>query len=294
MKVLILGVSGMLGSAMYKFFHDRGTFETWGTLRDERALSHFSPRMREKLIMGVDILNQDDLIQVFEKIRPDYVINCIGVIKQLSKANDPLAVLPINSLFPHRLAKICALLNTKLIHISTDCVFSGTKEDKYTEADFSDAKDLYGKSKFIGEINHLPDVITLRTSIIGHELSSNYSLVDWFLSQKNKVQGYMNAIYSGLPTIELARVIHDFVIPNPELGGLYHVASEAINKFELLKLIAEVYNKTITIEPEWTIKINRSLCAKRFELQTGYIAPAWPTLIEQMYQSAKLVGAVHV
>ena len=213
------------------------------------------------------------------------------MIKQLAKANDPLEVLPINSLFPHRLAKICALTKSRLIHISTDCVFSGRGEGSYVESDLSDAEDLYGKSKFIGELIDLPHVVTLRTSIIGHELNSNYALVDWFLSQNDRVKGYVNAIYSGLPTIELSRVIKDFVIPNQKLSGLYHVASKPISKFNLLKLISDVYNKQIILEPDNSVIVNRALCSKKFDKETGYIAPDWTTLIDTMHQTKNIIGA---
>jgi dTDP-4-dehydrorhamnose reductase len=291
-KILVLGATGMLGHTVYKFFHENKVFETWGTLRNRSSLQYFPNEMHKQLISNIDVLSNDELTNVFVTVRPDLVINCIGLIKQLSTANDPLAVLPINSMFPHQLAKLCALANARLIHISTDCVFSGQKKGEYVESDLSDAEDLYGKSKFIGEVNDLSHVVTLRTSIIGHELNSDYALVDWFLSQQGKVNGYVNAIYSGLPTIELAQVIQDFVIPNKELTGLYHVATKSINKFNLLQLIAEVYNKQIVIEPNESVNINRSLCAKRFETRTGYIAPEWPILIEKMYQSKKLHGVV--
>lgn len=290
MKILVLGVAGMLGHAVYKSFFENELFDVWGTLRSEGSLFHFSESMRQQLIPNVNILNQDDLISVFAKVQPTIVINCIGLIKQLARANDPLEVLPINSLFPHRLAKICALSKSRLIHISTDCVFSGRKGG-YVESDLSDAEDLYGKSKFIGEIIDVPHAVTLRTSIIGHELNSNYALVDWFLSQNNRVKGYVNAIYSGLPTIELSRVIQEFVIPNQKLSGLYHVASKPISKFNLLNLIADVYKKQIIIEPEDKVMINRSLCSEKFDKESGYNAPEWSTLIDKMYQSKNIIGA---
>jgi dTDP-4-dehydrorhamnose reductase len=292
MRVLILGVTGMLGNAVYNSFRQSKLFEVWGTLRQSNGLAYFPSNHHPKLISNVDVLNQDDLIRVFETVKPQIIINCIGVIKQLSTANDPLVILPVNSLFPHRLAKLCALFQARLIHISTDCVFSGNGTGDYVESDLSDAEDLYGKSKFIGEVIDSSHVITLRTSIIGHELNSHYALVDWFLSQKGQVKGYTHAIYSGLPTIELSEVIQNHVIPNQNLNGLYHVATSPISKFNLLKLIADVYNKEIIIEPDNTVAINRSLCASRFEEQTGYTPPDWPILIEKMYQSKKKSGAI--
>lgn len=289
MKILVLGSTGMLGSAVFRAFQSNKDLDVWGTLRNTSGLTYFPAQDHIKLISDIDVLDQDILLNLFEKIKPDVVINCVGLIKQLSSAKDPLVILPINSILPHRLAKLCSISGSRLVHISTDCVFSGIK-GLYTESDISDAVDLYGKSKFIGELSELPHVITLRTSIIGHELNSNYSLIDWFLSQSGAVKGYINAIYSGLPTVELARVIMDFVIPRPDLTGLYHVASKPINKYELLKLVAEVYGKEITITPDDKLFIDRSLNGNRFRDDSGYIAPEWPQLVEMMHKSRSLSG----
>lgn len=289
MRILVLGATGMLGNTLFRYFQENDLFDTWGTLRNTSSLRYFHEGMRPKLISNVDVLIHDELINVIEKVRPDCVINCIGLIKQLESAKDPLSVLPINSLLPHRLAQLCGLSNTRLIHISTDCVFSG-KKGSYVETDVSDAEDLYGKSKYIGEVSDLPHALTLRTSIIGHELNSHHALVDWFLSQNQDVKGYINAIYTGLPTIELARVIHEYVIPNNALSGLYHVAAKPIDKFRLLQLIADIYNKQILIEPDEQVMIDRSLDGTRFEKETGYLAPEWPTLVEKMYQSKQFIG----
>jgi len=279
----------MLGNVLFRYFQENNLFDTWGTLRREHSLINFPISARHKLIPNIDVLNHDELINVFDKVQPDYVINCTGLVKQLASAQNPLSVLPINSLFPHKLAKICSISQARLIHISTDCVFSG-KTGSYVESDLSDAEDLYGKSKYIGEVNDLPHVVTLRTSIIGHELNSKYALVDWFLSNNQTVKGYVKTIYSGLPTIELAKIISDYVIPNNKIFGLYHVATKPINKFDLLKLIAEIYNKQITIEADEKIVLDRSLNAKRFEVLTGYLAPEWSILIEKMYQSKRFIG----
>ena len=220
---------------------------------------------------------------VFTRVQPEVVINCVGLIKQLSDAKNPLTALPINAMLPHRLARLCELGGVRLIHVSTDCVFSGRK-GLYLESDLSDAEDLYGKSKYIGELHELPHAITLRTSIIGHELNSNYALVDWFLSQHGGVKGFTKAIFSGLPTVELARVMKDFVIPHPKLNGLYHVAAEPIDKFRLLSLVAAQYGKLIEIRPDDALVIDRSLDGARFREATGYVAPDWPELVRRMHQ----------
>lgn len=282
MKVLVLGVTGMLGQAVFRIFNSDTEHEVWGTLRNASALRHFPEPCHSHLITGVDVLDQDALALTLAKIRPDVVINCVGLIKQLADANDPLTALPINAMLPHRLARLCALVGARLIHVSTDCVFSGRKGG-YLESDISDAEDLYGKSKYIGELHDEPHAITLRTSIIGHELSSNYALIDWFLSQQGSVKGFSKAIFSGLPTVELARLMKDYVLPHPQLCGLYHVAAAPINKLDLLKMVANEYDHRIEIRPDEALVIDRSLNAQRFHEATGYVAAPWPELIQAMH-----------
>lgn len=289
MKILVLGVTGMLGSAVFHTFSQSDT-QVFGTLRDKKYVRYFPEHAHSHLITNVDVLDMDSLFKVFELVRPDVVINCVGLIKQLATAKDPLVVLPINAMLPHRLAKLCALSHARLVHISTDCVFSGQK-GLYLEHDVSDAEDLYGKSKYIGEVTELPHAITLRTSIIGHELNSNHALLEWFLSQENEVNGFTKAVFSGLPTFELARIIRDYVIPHPELSGLYHVAASPINKYDLLALIAEIYGKKIRIIANEQLVIDRSLNGERFKKATSYNAPSWPELIEFMHETSKFYGA---
>lgn len=281
-RILVLGITGMLGNAVFRVFSDDVGHETWGTLRSGKALQHFPEQSQARLLAGVDVLDQDALAAVLIRVRPDVVINCVGLIKHLADANDPLAALPINAMLPHRLARLCALGGSRLIHVSTDCVFSG-RQGAYRESDVSDAEDLYGKSKYIGELHDLPHAITLRTSIIGHELDSSHALVEWFLSQQGSVKGFSRAIFSGLPTAELARVMKDFVLPHPQLSGLYHVAAQPIAKRDLLALVAAQYGKHIEIRPDDSLVIDRSLDGSRFSEATGYVAPAWPELVRRMH-----------
>lgn len=284
MRVLILGATGMLGSAMYKVFASDPRHETWGTLRAPAGRRFFAEQDRVRLIDNVDVTDHDAMVAVMSRVRPEVVINAVGVVKQLAAANDPLIVLPINAMLPHRLARLCGLLGARMVHISSDCVYSG-RGGNYLESDPSDAEDLYGKSKYIGEVHDQRHVITLRTSGIGHELSSANGLLEWFLSQYGRVRGYSRAIYSGLPWVELARVVNDFVLPRPELYGLYHVSAKPISKLDLLKLIAGVYGKEIGIEPDDKVRVDRSLDSMRFTSATGYVAPEWPELVARMHQS---------
>jgi dTDP-4-dehydrorhamnose reductase len=282
MKVLVLGVTGMLGNAMYRVLSEDSGLVVYGTARSESARQYFSNEQSNRLIIGVDVENNDFLVRSFATVRPDVVINCVGLVKQLADANDPLQAVPINTLLPHRLAALCQATGARLVHISTDCVFSGSKGN-YLESDFPDAYDLYGRSKLLGEVDY-PHAITLRTSIIGHELTGQRSLVGWFLAQQKSVKGFTKAVFSGLSTVELARVIRDVVLPRPELRGLYHVAAKPINKFDLLNLVATAYGKAIEIIPDESLVIDRSLNADRFKESTGYMAPDWPSLVQRMYE----------
>lgn len=281
MKVLVLGASGMIGSALIRVLSERRDYEVWGTVRAERVKQFFSASIAHNLVEDVDLENYDVLLRLLKQLRPDVIVNCAGLTKHKPEADDPLITIPINTLMPHRLVKLCNLIGARLIHISTDCVFSGEKGE-YVESDFADARDIYGKSKALGEINY-PNTITLRTSTIGHELNSAYGLLEWFLSQDKSCKGYSRAIFSGVPTIVLAQIIRDVVIPYKELSGIYHVSAKSINKHELLKLIAKVYGKSIQITDDDSLAIDRSLNADKFYAATGYVAPEWPELIRIMY-----------
>jgi len=280
-NVLVLGASGMLGNAVFRLFAQSPGFLTTGSLRSTTQLGYLAKNLHDNVICGVDVENVDILKSLFSKTKPDVVINCVGLVKQIAEAYDPLLAIPINALLPHRLARLCEVAGARLVHISTDCVFSGNK-GMYTEADVSDANDLYGLSKYLGEVN-FPHAITLRTSIIGHELSGFHSLVGWFLAQQGGVKGFRRAIFSGLPTVELALIIRDYVVPRPELHGLYHVSSKAINKFELLRLVAKIYGKSIDIQPDDELVIDRSLDSTLFCKATGYHQKEWTELIQSMH-----------
>lgn len=280
MKVLVLGLTGMLGNAMFRVLSKSPDLEVFGTARGEQSRNYFPADLAARIIVGVDVENHDSLVMAFATVRPDVVVNCIGLVKQLADANNPLHAVPVNTLLPHRLAALCDATHARLVHISTDCVFSGA-HGNYVEADFPDADDLYGRSKLLGEVDY-PHAITLRTSIIGHELSGNRSLINWFLAQQGSVRGFTRAIFSGLPTVELATVVRDVILPRRELRGLYHVSTEPINKFDLLQLVARTYEKHIDIIPSESLVIDRSLNSDRFREATGYVPPGWPALVQRM------------
>ena len=273
----------MLGNSLLRYLSGSPEYDVYATARSLAGLQKYFPgdllaRFRPD---NVDANNFDSIIRTIASIQPDIVINCIGIIKQLDIANDPLTAITFNSMLPHRLSLISHTAGARLIHISTDCVFNGEK-GMYTEKDQSTAEDLYGRTKFLGELND-PHCVTLRTSIIGHELRGGYGLVEWFLAQTEKVRGFRKAIYSGFPTIELAKIVCDYVLPNPELKGVYHVSSEAISKHDLLILVAERYGKDIDIEPYDDFVQDRSLDSTIFRETTGYQPPLWDELVERMH-----------
>jgi dTDP-4-dehydrorhamnose reductase len=281
-RVLVLGASGMLGNAVFRFFSCSRGHAATGTVRSSNALKLLPEELRGQIVSGVEIYDLDGLTKLFERVKPDVVINCVGLVKQLPGADDPLTAIPMNALLPHRLLAMCKVAGARLIHISTDCVFDGAR-GMYRESDFADAADLYGRSKYLGEL-HDPQAVTLRTSIIGPELATAHGLVGWFLAQRGPVKGFTRAIFSGLPTVELARVIRDFVIPAADLSGLYHVSSAPISKYDVLRGVAREYGHSIEIVPDGELVIDRSLDSSRFRERTGYVAPAWQEMLRVMHE----------
>ncbi len=272
----------MLGNTLFQYFNEKENFEVLGTARSLKNYPNFE---RKNIIENVDIFNFDVVEGIIRALKPDLVINCVGVIKQLKDSYNPLITIPINSLFPHKLNELLDKCGGRLLQISTDCVFNGTIGN-YNESHLPDATDLYGISKFLGEI-HSSNSLTIRTSIIGHELNSTNSLIDWFLSQTQTVKGYTKAIYSGFPTIEIARIIDEYIIPNNNIHGLYNLSSNPISKFDLLNIVSKEYNHDIVIIPNEEIVIDRSLDSTSFRKATGYIPPTWDDLIKRMFKFYK-------
>jgi dTDP-4-dehydrorhamnose reductase len=188
----------------------------------------------------------------------------------------------VYAVLPQRLSQLCSRTGARFIQISSDGVFAGHR-GAYTEADVPDADDVYGTSKFLGEVD-APHALTLRTSIIGHELQGGSGLLEWLLSQQGECRCFTRAIFSGFPTIVLADMIRDIVLPRPDLSGVYHVATRPISKFDLLLLVAERYGKRIKLLADDRPAPDRSLVADRFERLTGYKPPDWPALVDAMYR----------
>jgi len=280
MKILILGAGGMLGHKLMQLWSSK--YDVMGTVRKAAAAyDRFGIFDRERLIPHVDADYFPTFEKAFARVEPHFVVNCVCVIKQLEAARDPLATISINALLPHRLARLCQARGARLIHVSTDCVFSGSK-GMYTESDVADATDLYGRTKLLGEVSG-PNCLTLRTSIIGRELDSRNGLVEWFLqSQDRQVRGFRRAIYSGLTTLEFARVIEAVMKAGKDLAGVYHVSSEPINKYELLLLVREAFGVSKDIVAVDTPCIDRSLDSTPFRQLMGYTPPSWREMVREM------------
>jgi dTDP-4-dehydrorhamnose reductase len=283
--ILILGITGMLGNALFKILSKDKKYQVLGTARNPSALQYFPPSLFKSITTGIHGDDFEGLSSLLASKKPDVVINCIGVVKQKLDAGDVLQTIPLNTLLPHHLAKMTKKIKSRLILISTDCVFSG-HQGNYKESDIPDCTDLYGQSKLWGEVTNLKHVLTIRTSIIGHQLASrqglHQGLLDWFLKQKKVAPGYINTIFSGLPTNELSKVIRDLILPNKELHGLYHVSASPISKYDLLNLIAKIYDKKIKVIEQPEPALDRSLNCEKFMKKTQYRIKDWKTLISQM------------
>ena len=291
MRVLIFGATGMLGHKLYQRLG--GEFEVFGTIRSDFApVEKFGIFDKRSIIEGVDVTDTGSICRALETAKPNCVINAVGVIKQLPQASDVIHACSINSIFPHQLAGFSTEFGFRLITISTDCVFDG-KKGNYTEDDLPNARDVYGLTKLLGEVAGT-DALTIRTSMIGRELGSKHSLVEWFLGCGGEsVKGYVNAIYSGFPTIVLTQIIGDIINHHRELRGLYHVSSEPINKFDLLSLVNERYSADINIEPFPDCVIDRSLDSSKFRAATGFKPAAWDDMIEEMAADPTPYAAWH-
>ena len=284
MRVLVFGGEGMLGHKVFEVLSRR--FDTSATFLDRdgswREFPQYAGVSEARLLGGVDALRFETVAAALEQARPDAVVNCVGIIKQLKEASDPILTITLNSLLPHRLAVLCAGLGARLVHMSTDCVFSGRKGGAYTEDDLPDPEDLYGRSKLLGEVDR-PDCLTIRTSIFGRDFLKQDALLEWFLSNRGRrVKGYRNAVYSGFPTQVLARIIGDMLADQPTLGGLVQIASAPISKYALLTMLKEALALDVEIEPFEDEPCDRSLSAARFVAATGYHIPSWEEMVTEV------------
>ena len=282
-RVVVLGGTGMLGHKVFQTLRGRfpGTLAMVRESAREAGLDGVRLLLGTDVIAGVDVTDFDGLHRRLGDLKPDVIVNCVGIVKQRPDAASPIPSITVNALLPHRLAEAASAWGGRLIHFSTDCVFSGHRGG-YREEDVSDAEDLYGRTKFLGETT-APNAVTLRTSIIGRELKTHRSVLDWFLSQSGgTIHGFRRVIYSGVTTTELARVVEMIIGRHPSLSGLFQVASEPISKHDLLALVRDAYGLRITIQPDDAEVSDRSMFPDRFRQATGWRAPSWPDMVQAL------------
>ncbi len=278
-RLLIVGGGGMLGHKLWQIARDQ--VETWATVRTVSPALEALGVVDDRTITGVDVHRFDTLDAALDRARPDVVVNCVGVVKQLAAAKDPIPSIAINALYPHLLARAGHARGARIIHISTDCVFDGAIGG-YRETDASNATDLYGRTKAMGE-PAAPGALTIRTSIIGRELSGTSGLVEWFLSRRGgTADGYRRAVFSGFTTAALAAILLRVMAEQPALEGLYHVSAPAIDKLALLGRLNEAFGAGVSITPRDEPRIDRSLDSSRFQAATGIAPPGWDAMIADL------------
>jgi dTDP-4-dehydrorhamnose reductase len=281
--VLVLGGEGMLGHKVFQILRARfeGTRATVRGDANDPCYESIPLLSGADVIGGVDVMDWTALEARLAALQPATVVNCVGVIKQREAAHEAIPSIAINALLPHRLADLLSRWGGRLIHVSTDCVFSGSR-GRYSEQDTPDAPDLYGRTKALGEVV-TENALTLRTSIIGRELSYHRSLLDWFLAQNGTtVRGFTRVLYSGVTTNYLARLMGDLVESHPSLSGLYQVAGDPIAKHDLLVIIRDAFGMTVTIEPDATLVSDKTLRGEAFVAATGLRTPPWQELVQEL------------
>lgn len=281
-RVLVLGAGGMLGHKVLQTLTSGHT--AIGTLRGSASDDpyHRIPMFRDgDVVGGVHADDWSTVTGAIDATKPEVVVNCIGVIKHRDTGDDPIANITVNALFPHRLAEHCGNLGLRMIHFSTDCVFNG-RRGGYTEDDVSDAEDLYGRTKYLGEVADRAGVLTLRTSLVGRELTVFGSLLEWFLAQKGAVRGFRKAAFSGVTTNWMAALVASLIAEHPDLAGRYQVAGPRIAKFDLLHLFANAYHRGMKITPNDDFVLDRSLVGDRFAAATGIQPPSWEVMVAEM------------
>lgn len=281
LKIFVLGSTGMLGHALCDALIERKEYEVYSFGR--RTLKEFGLNSHEKIkefILDVNSEWENEFINIINNVRPDFIINCIGVVKQLVFENELQNSININSIFVQKLDKIVNNSErTNLIHLSTDCVFSGNK-GSYIENDIVDPVDIYGITKALGEIKNSKRTLTIRTSIIGREIDRKIGLLEWLLSQNdNVIKGYDKFIFSGLTTYSLSNVIIDTILEN-FIPGLMHISSEPISKYDLLNKIKSEFKLAVKINKSNEPICDRSLDSTYFKNLYNYRILSWDEMIK--------------
>jgi dTDP-4-dehydrorhamnose reductase len=278
-RILVVGASGMLGHEAVKVLAP--DFEVWGACRKPEELPSLGIPS-DRLLGGLDATKAESAFQIVDRVRPHLCINAAGIVKQRAEAKSAIPSIAVNSLWPHALADACARYGARMVHVSTDCVFSGGRGN-YVESDVPDDVDLYGRSKLLGEVADQNHVVTLRTSIIGWQIGEPTGLVGWFAAHRREpLNGFTRAVFSGLTTRALTEVVRDVVLPDPSLAGLWHVSADPIDKFTLLSELARHLEWAVNLMPVDQPVIDRSLDSTRFRDRTGWVPPKWDEMLEEL------------
>jgi len=279
-RLLVVGGTGMLGHRLVLEASPR--IDTWWTARDDGELAR-GVLPTDRCLPRIDVTDPGRVERLLGSVLPSVVVNCAGTVKQRSDVS-AAEMSRTNSVFPHELADACDAIGARLVHLSTDCVFSGSEGVRphgYDENAVPDAADLYGRSKLLGEIAR-PGHLTVRTSMIGPELARHTGLLDWFLRASAPLAGYRHALFTGLTTPALSRLLVRLAIDQPRLEGVYHLAGPAIDKCSLLSLLRDRLRPGVEIRPDETVRIDRRLDGRRLAAATGIEAPSWPEMIEEL------------
>lgn len=290
MRVLVLGGSGMLGHVVARDLSQR--FDVWTTDRGDSGLVSLHTGIpTERIITGFNALSRDSLSQAVQASSPDWIVNCIGLIKQAPEVGDQQLLEALNVSLPRTLADLGSSGSFRLLHVSTDCVFSGLKGTSYSESDIPDARDPYGRAKALGEMELGDKALIVRTSCVGPEIQRSFGLLEWFLSQPpGVVGGFSHALWSGLPTVTLAAALGTFIARSQELSGTYHVASNPIDKASLLRLISmELGNRWEIVDVDEP-RLDRSLDASKVRSEIGLDPGTWPELVQDLVEDLRSIG----
>jgi dTDP-4-dehydrorhamnose reductase len=282
-KIAVLGVTGMLGHKMLQILEGAFPSQVYGVLRGSKdRLSSYGFVAPDRLIDQVNVESTQALLKVLNEIRPQFVINCIGITLRKAEHDSTQKNFAINGVLPQILSFWCQQHQAKFIHFSTDCVFNGARGN-YTEHDLPDAEDVYGRSKYLGETPYHPSALTLRLSIVGRELFGKTELLEWFLAQKNKkISGFSEVYYSGVTTSVAAREVVKIIQKFPDLAGLYHVSSEKISKYDLLMMANQIFKANVEIQKDPSKKSDKSLNCDRYIRETRFIKPSWPEMLKEL------------
>jgi len=286
MRVLVLGANGMLGSESIRVLSPG--YEVFAAARSRAAMDAIgvdAERLglaKERLFFGLDATSVRSVQSIIDDVQPEVVLNAVGVVKQRASARDAVQSIAVNSLWPHMLAELCSSRGIRLVQVSTDCVFSG-RTGQYREDDFPDADDLYGRSKLLGEVVNLENVITVRTSIVGWQFGQQNGLFGWFASHRSEpLHGYSRAVFSGLTTRVFSETLRDFILPNPGLFGLWHISSSPIDKFALLSKLSTAMNWLVRITPDASYQVDKSLDSSKFQKATGWAPDSWDDMLADL------------